>query len=147
GANNNTIGGFTTGSGVRIQGSGANGIYLVGSSGTRVQRSIIGDPTDQFPNHFDGIRIEDSPVTLIGGVTQAAGNTIAGNPEQGTQILGRLSKGAQVQSNQIGTSTAPNSGNGIFVDNVANVLIGSTVTAANNVDGNNLNGILISGPF
>jgi hypothetical protein len=145
GANNNTIGGFQAGSGVIIQGSGANGIYLVNSSGTRIQRSTIGDPTDQFPNHFDGIRVEDSASTLIGGVTQAAGNTIAGNTEQGIDIVGSLSAGAQIQSNQIGTSAAPNSGNGIFVNNVAGVLIGSTVTAANRIDGNNLNGILISG--
>src|SRR5439155_13257048 len=98
-----------------------------------------------FPNHFDGIRVEDSPNTLIGGVSAAAGNNISGNTEEGIRVVGSLSAGLRIQSNQVGTSTAPNSGNGIFVDNVANVLIGSTVTAANNIDGNNLNGIYIRG--
>src|SRR5262249_31112496 len=148
GANNNTIGGFVTGTNVNIQASGLNGIFIVDSSGTRIQRSTVGDPTNTFPNHLDGIRLQNALNTLVGGVTGAAGNTIAGNTEQGIHIYGfpaLTNSGINIQSNRIGTSTAPNSGNGIFVDNVQGVNIGSTVTAANTVDGNNLNGILIQG--
>ena len=153
GANNNTVGGFVGGTGVQIQASVGHGIYLVDSSGTRIQRSTIGDTTaNKFPNRLDGIRVQDSPNTLIGGVSAAAGNLIAGNTEQGINILNvanaadKGSAGTQIQSNQIGTNGSPNSGNGILVDNVSNVLIGSTITAANNVDGNNLNGIYLKGP-
>jgi len=63
GANNNTIGGFATNTGDQIQASAANGIYILNSSGTRVQRSVIGDPTDFFPNKSDASssRIHPTP--------------------------------------------------------------------------------------
>ncbi len=86
--NNNTIGGFVGGTGVSIRAAAANGIFVVNSSGTRIQRSTIGDPTNLFPNHFDGVRIQNSPLTLIGGVTADAGNNISGNTENGINIFG-----------------------------------------------------------
>jgi hypothetical protein len=148
GANNNTIGGFVAGTNVNIQASGLNGILIADSSGTRIQRSTVGDPTDKFANHLDGIRLHNALNTLVGGVTAAAGNTIAGNTGEGIHIEGfpaLTNSGINIQSNTIGTPTAPNSGNGIFVDNVQGVLIGSTVTAANSINSNNTNGILIQG--
>jgi hypothetical protein len=153
GASDNTIGGnsFAThpvaviqGEQVRniISGNAAEGILIEDSPDNIIQGNWIGTTalgTAAHPNEGGGIKIDDSPGTLIGGTGPADGNVISGNGgTAGLYIIGFGSTDNVVQGNYIGTNiqgtaAIPNDGHGIAVINANDTNVGGTVEGARNV--------------
>jgi len=152
GAPDTTIGGSATGAGNVIVGNAIFGIF-VGGSDTVIQGNAIGTNTTGatgLSNTSDGIIVMDGSNT-IGGTASGAGNTISGNGEFGIQLLGagatgNLVEGNFIGANQAGTSSLPNTEDGVgLYDGATGNTIGGTATGAGNVlSGNSRFGVLIS---
>jgi titin len=148
------IGGTAAGAGNVISGNDQNGVSVVFQSvGTVVQGNLIGlDPTGTQPviNFGNGVSVDESTATTIGGTTTAARNIISANAGDGVKIT-NLSSVALVQGNLIGTDISgsiqlANIGNGVEVTNMAQgVTIGGTTAGARNIiSGNQESGIVLS---
>jgi titin len=146
-----TIGG--TGSGTRnvIAANGAEGIWIrSGSSGTVIQGNYIGTDasgTGMLGNWSDGIEIDDSPSTTVGGSMAGAGNIISDNGGAGIDIDGSASAHCQIMGNYIGTDVTGmvdfgNGEDGVEMGGAANCIIGgSTLAARNIISGNGWTGM------
>jgi hypothetical protein len=119
-----------------IAGSGGNGIHITGvaSTANRVRSNFIGDIAIDEGNELDGIRIENAPTNLIGGVNPDDFNAIVSNGGNGIDILSGA--GNTVQGNIIGLGpvggTRPNGLAGVFVS-APSTLIGGAVAGARNI--------------
>lgn len=171
---NNTIGGTTRTLGDRcdnvcnlISGNGFDGVYIDGSSGTKVEGNFIGTDnagTLAIANSANGVAIVDSPSTIVGGLTgiaingstcSGACNVISGNMQSGVWVTGAPSSGNQVIANRIGRSTAAgtglplgNRGAGLRLDDGAsqNTIGGAfTAGAGNLIASNGADGVFIDG--
>ncbi|HMY72353.1 MAG TPA: choice-of-anchor Q domain-containing protein, partial [Blastocatellia bacterium] len=170
-ANNTVIGGTAAGAGNLISGNLAHGIEMFAlttlrepggnrpaltaapvTSGNILQGNIIGanlTATAALPNGMNGILIDGASGNTIGGLTAAARNYISGNAVHGVEISNLMATGNQVQGNYIGlnfsgTAKIGNGGNGVFIKNAGNNLIGGAATGAGNVvSGNDSSGIEI----
>ncbi len=85
------VGGQTAGAGDVISGNGSNGVYIRGpaAQGTIVANDLIGttpDGTSEMPNQGNGVKIEDAPGNLVGGIELDSPNVIAGNVKDGVLI-------------------------------------------------------------
>ena len=145
----NRIGGTAPGAGNLISGNDNYGLFLNESTtGNIVQGNRIGTNaagTAALPN-IDGIEVNRSSNSVIGGVDPAARNIISGNSRDGIafQVLGNGdSSGAKIQNNYIGVAadgTTPlgNAGNGIR-GRFINSTIGAEISggAGGNIIANN----------
>jgi CSLREA domain-containing protein len=153
-APSNTIGGTAAGARNVISGNNNQGILISGAAATGniVQGNYIGTDaagTADLGNTNDGITIDVTSNTTIGGTDAGAGNVISGNNTNGVRIV--LSNGTTVQGNRIGTNAAGtallgNSQFGVYIDRAPSNTIGGTTAGAGNViSGNNNIGVLIEG--
>ena len=154
----NTIGGTVAGAGNTISANAVNGIFIdasnnVNASANSIAGNLIGTDvtgTAALGNADDGVYLGGANNT-VGGTTAATRNVIAGNRSDGVTIAGAQATGNFIQGNYIGTNaagTAPlaNAGNGIYVLNAPDNIIGGTAAGTQNViSGNARDGILVQG--
>ncbi len=131
-SNGNVIAG-NAGSGIRLTGSGASNNTIAGNKIGASSNSVYA-----VANQQDGIRLEAGAANnLIGGVTSAVANVIAGNVGNGILLTGSGTSSNQVLSNYIGTNASSaalgNSGDGI---NIANGATSNSVGAGASSSGN-----------
>ena len=149
-----TIGGTTPGAGNVIAGNEKDGILVeFDSSGVLVEGNIVGlDATGINPlsNFGDGVTVDNSSGTTIGGTVPGARNIIAGNAGDGIRFT-NFAHGNAVQGNFIGTDVTgatrlANLGNGVEVTGEAEgtTIGGVTAAARNLISGNLGSGILVS---
>ena len=137
----NTISGNTR-SGVRIVGPTASNNFF---RENYVGLNVAGNP---LPNLQYGFIVQ-APGNFIGGAGQ--GNTISSNGLSGVFLLGSRANGTVIIGNGIGVSPSgmlprPNGGNGVRVQNAADVRIGGTgAGAGNTISGNNQTGVYFAG--
>ena len=117
-----------------------NGMVITGGENTIVGNYIGTDITGTLarPNVEHGIYIFNAPNTRIGGTGAGDRNVISGNQNSGIFIDGLLAAGAVIQGNFIGTDAAGmaalgNGGNGIWVEDTPNIVIGGTTPAERNI--------------
>ncbi|MDD5542294.1 MAG: FG-GAP-like repeat-containing protein [Acidobacteriia bacterium] len=104
-APDNIIGGVTSGSRNVVSGNSNLGISVVGANAINntIQGNYIGtDSSGNFaiPNGFYGISLQSS-MTMIGGVAQGAGNTIAFNQSSGVIIQNTSGLNDSIRGNSI----------------------------------------------
>ena len=126
------------GSGVTIQGAGAEDNFVLGN--------LIGtDATGKFAigNSSDGVTITTAADNIIGGAG-AGRNLISGNLASGVQIAGASASGNVVVGNRIGTdvdgASAVANANGVNLNNSF-----SNLVSGNMISGNTSAGVLIQG--
>jgi titin len=152
GSGGNTIGGLTPAQRNVISGNGYDGIYINGASatGNLIQGNYVGTDalgTSSLGNTNFGIEVQNAANTVIGGAVSGAGNVISGNHKDGIHIAGASATAATIQGNYIGTDKGGfmelgNTGNGIFITQAANALIGGASQGQGNViSGNHQEGI------
>ncbi len=155
----NTIGGGMPGAGNVISGNGLNGIEAVNGSDTQISGNFIGvDATGlrALGNTSDGVLVETVFVE-VGGFEPGDGNVISGNGGSGVHIFGvppgslnPNQSTAFIVGNLIGVgadglTSVSNLANGVFIDNVARVVVGTASGGGNVISGNGSDGVLISG--
>ncbi|HKS42340.1 MAG TPA: HYR domain-containing protein [Blastocatellia bacterium] len=136
-----------------ISGNTSGGILIFLSSGSIIQSNLIGTDisgTLNFGNGEEGIDIEESQGTLIGGTAPEAGNVISGSAQEGVEIFGgstgNLLQGNLIGTNSSGTNAIPNVLAGVFINGANGNTIGGTIAAARNVISNNVDrGVTIIG--
>ena len=151
-----------SGNGSRINGLtinrfGIDGIHVMGGDSNVITNTYIGvDVTGMiaYGNLRDGILLDNTTNTMIGGATSTLGNIISGNAANGIEIGGFSGIGAastSVQNNLIGvnvnaTSALGNGGTGIWAVGTAttNLIIGGGASLGNIIAGNTTGGILIN---
>lgn len=148
----NRIGGDRTqgagpmGQGNRISGNGKHGIqiYGEGAAGTVITGNLIGTDlagTAAEGNVQDGIFVNASTGTRIGGVTAGERNIVSGNGYAGIVVAGahNLVIGNYVGTDVTGTIAVGNGG-GILVTGSENQIGGSTLPERNVLAGNRTHG-------
>jgi len=151
-ADNNTIGGTNSGEGnlISFASAGASsGISLLSTSGTKIYGNIIGPRINGSSwtnsNQTTGIRINDSPNTIIGGSSSVHRNIISANGTHGIYITGASSSGLTIKGNYIGvsssgsaflTSSTQDYGIYIFTDAPSNTIGGTNAGDGNVISGN-----------
>ncbi|WP_160167686.1 DUF4347 domain-containing protein [Methylomonas sp. MK1] len=153
----NTVGGTASGAGNLLSGNSYSGVFINGESADNnvIQGNYIGTDVSGnagLANSWDGISvIGGADNTVIGGITAAARNIIAGNTEAGVYISDNGTTGTVVQGNYIGVSTdgvtaLGNGIQGVAIENSASSnLIGGTAAGAGNIIANNDVGITVVG--
>ncbi len=159
----NTIGGLLNTEGNVIGGNKGNGVHVVGTSASDnvIEGNEIGinRPDDILvPNEGDGVHIANAPGNTIGAprdefMVITRGNLISGNQGDGVHIEGSSATNNIVLGNHIGTnlvggvagsSPRPNEGNGVFISDAPDNIIGGMASEARNlISGNQANGISI----
>ena len=149
---NNTIGGAVTGAGNIISGNNLCGIFISSASdGNQIQGNYIGtdvNGTADLGNSATGVYIYSAGNT-IGGTTAEARNVISGNNDNGISIRYEQAVNNLVQGNYIGmdasgTSPLGNSGDGVWIRDASDNLVGGTTTGACNlISGNSSHGVRI----
>ena len=150
-SSNNIIGGTTVGTGNFISGNLGNGVQIADASnnntilGNQIGISLSGAA---LGNTRDGIFVNNSTNTIIGGTVVGSSNVISGNHMNGVEIDGGSATqiiGNEIGTNAAGTTTVGNNLNGVFINGSSNNLVGGTTAAARNViSGNSINGINVS---
>jgi parallel beta-helix repeat protein len=150
GANNNSIGGTTSGAGNIIAGNIGNGIEIqdVYTNGNVVEGDLIGnDGSVPLPNGANGVFIgSGAKLNTIGGSTQSARNIISGNIYDGVDVAGSETYFNVVAGNDIGNdgaSSLPNGADGVVIETGAqfNIIGGSAQSDLNIIAGNTRNGV------
>ena len=137
--------------GLVINRFGGDGLVLDEVGGNTVVGNFIGTGitgTVKQPNLGVGLRIEDSPDNVIGGVGQASRNVVSGNNSSGILITGTNSTNNVVSGNYIGVGsngvTAISNGLGVRIEGSASNFIGGTGSGAGNViSGNSEHGVFL----
>lgn len=144
--------------GLVIENFGGDGIHLL-AGGDTIKGNFIGvavDGTTVAGNGGDGIFMDNAPGDVIGGLTTAARNVIAGNAGAGIHMGGSGSSENVIEGNYIGTDSsgtvALNSGvstdthQGILIDTGATKnFIGGTTAAYRNLLSGNSVGVVVGG--
>ncbi|MEM9530297.1 MAG: CSLREA domain-containing protein [Pseudomonadota bacterium] len=164
-APNNTIGGSTPAARNVVSGNGLVGDFApyagiqvfpftgLDSSGNTIQGNYVGIDaagSAALPNASAGVLIISASATQVGGTAPGAGNVISGNASAGISIPSPGAANNVIQGNRIGTDATgaealPNGGQGIYLENTENNLIGGTEAGAGNlVSGNNGFGIQLN---
>jgi uncharacterized repeat protein (TIGR01451 family) len=149
-----TIGGTVSGVRNIISGNATFGIGLGNSSGNLVQGNFIGTDitgTLALGNSQMGVQATTASANnTFGGTAPGARNVVSANGIHGFQIRQTGTDGNLVQGNLIGTqsdgtSSLPNQGFGVLIENVANNnSIGGTAGGAGNVIAFNPAGIRVA---
>jgi hypothetical protein len=150
GAQDNTIGGTSQGTGNLVSGN-LVGVSLEGNARTNlIQGNLIGTKADggsALPNIGGGRILSLCPSNTIGGTSAGARNVLSGN---GIGFFidgaggGNLVQGNRIGTNSQGTAAVPNTTTGVWVRDTSNVTIGGAVVGARNViAGNGGHGIHI----
>jgi hypothetical protein len=139
-----------------ISGNRNDGILLNNTVGCRVEGNFIGTDasgTVALPNALAGLAATGSARNnVIGGATPAAGNLISGNGAVGIELSATSPLGNTVQGNRIGTdvrgrTALGNGGNGVWiVDSPNNLIGGLNGLVGNLISGNQSNGVAIARP-
>jgi len=150
--------GDSTVRGLIINRFAANGILISGGSGNIIAGNYIGtnaSGTAAAGNGSDGIGIYNTPGNTIGGATPADRNLVSGNIGNGICLYlsgaaNNIIAGNYIGTNASGTSSIPNTADGILVNEAPNNTIGGTTGntpggactgACNLVSGNGYNGV------
>jgi hypothetical protein len=135
------IGGPAAGAGNLISGNGFNGIVVIGDDHeATVQGNIIGlnaAGTAALPNGQDGILINDTEFSLIGGTEPGAGNIISGNTALGIRLIADASattiQGNIIGLDRAGTAAIGNGAGGVAIFSTFSTQLGGTAAGARNV--------------
>jgi hypothetical protein len=136
----NRVGGTAPGDRNVISGNDGYGIEVDAVHRTLIQGNFIGTTsqgTAALGNRFEGIHIEDSADTTVGGAVAGARNVISGNDDHGISVEGDHDGVTVIQGNYIGTNAAGtaalgNAGAGIFAT-ARDILVGGTSSVARNI--------------
>jgi hypothetical protein len=153
GAQNNTIGGQTTGERNVISGNNLYGVEISGSAadGNRVSGNYIGTDaggTQEVGNLYDGVKIgEGAENNTIGGQTAAERNIIAASTWNGVYINGSGTNGNTISHNYVGTDVTGtldkgNTYDGVRIDGGAQ---DNTVGPNNLIAYNDRRGVYVDG--
>ena len=131
GSADNVVGGSSAAERNVISGNNSSGITITtSSSGTLVIGNYIGTDasgTAAVPNLGDGLFVEDSVGTVIGGASSGEGNLISGNSSLGIGLFTNVTL-SRIQGNVIGETVggAPlgNGYDGVYVQDASRNLIG-----------------------
>ena len=138
-----------------VSGNTGDGV-LIYSASNLVQGNVIGTNaagTAAVPNGANGVEVQGSTNT-IGGTTQAAGNLISGNRNDGVLVTGSSATGNLIEGNFIGTDVTgtqpiPNL-NGVEISGAGQNTVGSSAMtgqgAGNLISGNADDGLDIESP-
>ena len=151
-AGSNTIGGTVPGAGNVIS-NNSTGVYLDSAAGNQIQGNYIGtnaNGASNFGNATYGVYlINDSTSNVIGGLTDAAQNVIAGNKDTGIYLTGTGVTGNLIEGNYVGTNASgallANVKNGIRLNGAGSNTIGGTTSEAANVISGNGSGVYVGG--
>lgn len=156
GASNNFVGGGGAGQSNVIAGNTRSGVSILGAgtNNNEVLGNFIGTDAADKPaigNTRDGVQIIGGPMNnIIGGKNAGAKNVISANGRDGV-LISNASSGNEVIGNLIGTSVAgggplSNQLSGVEINAAAGNFVGGPANGEDNdILGNNLDGVLISG--
>jgi len=155
GAQNNIVGGTTTGERNVISGNILNGILLndATTTGNTVQGNYVGTNaagTAAIANSGSGVVILSAASNTVGGTAAGAGNVISGNTLRGVEISQATATSNIVQGNFVGTAadgTTPlgNLENGVMIAFGSSNTIGGSVSGApNRIAHNAGDGVLVT---
>jgi uncharacterized repeat protein (TIGR01451 family) len=125
---NCTVGGTTAGAGNVISANTGVGVqFITVGTSNLVQGNLIGTDASgsiDLGNGSSGVAINEANNCTVGGTVAGAGNVISGNGSNGVRINSATSSGNRVQGNKIGTradgtTSLPNSTDGILILNSA----------------------------
>lgn len=147
----NKVGGSTVSARNLISGNGYYGVELDSASNNVIQGNYIGTNAAgnaAIGNVQRGVYIFDSAYNIIGGAAPGEGNLISGNDSSGVTIGQASSTNNKVQGNYIGTDSTGtvalgNSGTGITISGVNNLIGGTAPGEGNLISGNDTSGISI----
>jgi hypothetical protein len=151
-ANNVGIGGTSAASRNVISGNETFGVliyHLV--TGNTIQGNYIGtsaDGTADLGNGSEGVLVQDSSFTGIGGDAAEERNVISGNGASGVALIGgdhNTVQGNRIGTKADGTGDLGNSGIGIDILGSNQNVIGGTGAQGNSIAHNDQNGIAIEG--
>ncbi len=154
GANNNLVGGTTSGARNVISANKLSGVYITTNSvGNLVQGNLIGvDVTgaNALGNAINGISIDSAGSNTVGGTTSGARNVISGNTSYGIEIYSPGATGNSIQGNYLGPAVTGQSalGNqlcGVHIQSPGNIVGGALGGAGNLISGNGQDGIFLDG--
>jgi CSLREA domain-containing protein len=153
-AENNLVGGTSTGARNIISGNEDDGVEIGSANENTVEGNFIGtnaSGTAALGNVENGVAISNAFENTIGGTVLAARNVISGNGDDGVQIFGAGGTGNEVLGNFIGTTAdgtgdLGNSLDGVLITGAPNNTIGGTASGAgNSISRNDSDGVEISG--
>lgn len=150
----NEIGGTTSGQGNVISGNSQSGIHIQNADDTIIVNNTIGlnaAGDDAKPNET-GIKILKGDGSRIGGTAASgSGNVISGNNDDGIYMDGDDVTDTEIRRNRIGVnlggSSFPNGGDGIYIWASRYGSIGGSASLANVIANNLGNGIANVGAY
>lgn len=154
GSSGNLIGGANAADRNLISGNADAGVYILNAGGNQVVGNYIGTTVTgiaRLGNTNNGVAINNSAGTTVGGSTAAFRNLISGNHASGVYLLGAGTSGNLVSGNYIGTDptgtlSLSNLGDGITLSAALNNVIGGTGAGAGNlISGNAKAGLSLGG--
>ncbi len=120
--------------------SQAGGVLIVAASGNTIGGTASGDRNVISENVGDGLDIEYSGLTILGGHQLAGGNLTVAIP------MDNVVEGNFIGTNPSGTAALPNTGAGLSIIGGSDNTIGGAASGAGNViSGNGADGVDISG--
>ncbi len=129
GSNSNQIGGANSGVRNAVGGNNGSGIVIEGGTGNAIRANFVGFDFNglvEIGNSVYGINVINATNTVIGGST-SEGNFVGDNGSHGVYILG--GSGNSVRGNfiglDVGTSAAPNGGDGVAISGSASPIVGN----------------------
>jgi len=139
--------------GLVIAGFNGDGVEIVTNNFNRIEGCVIGlDAAGQIlANNLQGVNVNQSAGSVIGGEAPAARNVISGNNQTGILLFGTGSSNNLVVGNFIGsglygTNDLGNGTDGIQINGASGNTIGGTNPgSANVIAGNNSDGIEVTG--
>jgi CSLREA domain-containing protein len=155
GSSETVVGGVTPAARNVLSGNFHDGIFVSGSGFNRIQGNYVGTDksgTKDLGNGSEGVLIENSSDTTIGGTTAATRNVISGNDSDGLSLAG--SNRARVLGNRIGTTAngtgaLGNAGFGVLLDGSNNSVGDPSVltnsNGANIISFNKDDGVAVAG--
>ena len=118
-------------------------IYGTTGNGNLVQGNLIGTDAGgagALPNQWWGVVLDGAPNNTVGGAGDSGRNVISGNTFDGILLNGPEANSNLVQNNYIGvdisgTTTVPNRGAGIFLNDSGGNTVQTSVIAGNGQNG------------
>ena len=135
-----------------ISGNGRDGVWVANSSapGNTIVGNYIGvdlSGDHATPNSRNGVTVQQTNTTIVGGTTAGEMNVISGNGVDGVWINycdpnltcgGHTISGNRIGTNAAGTAAIPNGQHGVEIYNAPNNTVRANVIAGNTLDGVNV---------